>query len=45
MTTRKNSNSTLKAKKGSDILYLCNRDEINGLDSYLDMQGYVIIAL
>jgi len=45
MTTRKNSSSTLKAQKGSNILYLCNHDEVNGLDGYLDMQGYVIIAL
>ena len=45
MTTRKNSSSTLKAQKGLDVLYLCNRDEINGLDIYMDMQGYTLIAL
>ena len=45
MTTRKNSSSVSKAIKGNDILYLSNRDETQGLDIQLDMQGYTIIAL
>lgn len=46
MTTRKNASSTVKAiKKDETTLYLCNRDELNGLDIQLDLQGYTIIAL
>lgn len=42
MTTRKNSSSTIKATKGTEVLYLSNRDEINGLDIQLDLQGYTL---
>lgn len=47
MTTKKNNSSTIKATENAtgQIWYLCNRDEENGLDTYLDMNGYTIEAL
>lgn len=44
MTTIKNSSSTLKAVKGNEVLYLSQRDENNGVDVKLDLQGYTITA-
>lgn len=45
MTTRKNSSSVVKATKDGVTLYLSTRDENNGVDIKLDMQGYTIEAL
>jgi len=51
MSDKKNKYSTCKVvkttKKGNKIIvgYLSKRDEENGLDIRLDMQGYEIIAL
>lgn len=47
MSKRKNKYSVAKVlnKKGYVIGYLSAKDEENGLDSQLDMQGYTIIAL
>lgn len=46
MSTRKNKYSTCVVKKGEKIIgYLCTRDEENGLDIELDMQGYTVEAL
>lgn len=45
MTTRKNSSSTIKATKGTEVLYLSSRDEERGLDIQLDLMGYTIEAL
>ena len=47
MSIKKNKYSTCKVlnKKGQIIGYLSTRDEENGLDSILDLQGYTIIAL
>lgn len=45
MTTRKNSSSTIKVTKGDEVVYLSNRDEVNGLDILLDLQGYTLTAL
>ena len=47
MSIRKNKFSTCKVlnKKGTIVGYLSTRDEKNGLDARLDMQGYKIVAL
>lgn len=47
MSKIKSKYSTCKVvnKKGYIIGYLSKRDEENGLDVQLDMQGYTIIAL
>ena len=47
MSIKKNNYSVAKVinKNGVIIGYLCNRDEENGLDARLDMQGYTIVAL
>lgn len=45
MTNTKNTSSTLKAVKGSEVIYLSQRDENNGVDIQLDLQGYTITAL
>ena len=51
MSTKKTKYSTCKVikttKKGREMVvgYLSQRDEDNGLDIRLDMQGYTIIAL
>ena len=45
MTTRKNSSSVTRATKDGVTLYLSTRDEKNGVDIKLDMQGYKIEAL
>lgn len=45
MTKNKNNSSTVKATKGVDVLYLSSRDENNGLDIKLDLQGYKLEAL
>ena len=47
MSIRKNKFSTCKVlnQKGNVIGYLSTRDEENGLDARLDMQGYKIVAL
>lgn len=45
MTNTRNTSSTLKAVKGSEVIYLSQRDEIVGRDIALDMQGYTITAL
>ena len=47
MSIKKNKFSTCKVlnKKGQIIGYLSTRDEENGLDARLDMQGYTIVAL
>ena len=47
MSERKNKYSTCKVlnQKGNVIGYLSTRDEENGLDARLDLQGYTIVAL
>ena len=47
MSIKKNKYSVSKvvSKKGQIIGYLSTRDEENGLDARLDMQGYTIVAL
>lgn len=45
MTNTKNASSTLKAVKGNEVIYLSQRDENNGVDIRLDLQGYTITAL
>ena len=47
MSIKKNKYSVSKvlSKKGNVIGYLSTRDEENGLDSILDLQGYTIVAL
>ena len=47
MSIKKNKFSTCKVlnKKGNIVGYLSTRDEENGLDVSLDLQGYTIIAL
>ncbi|WP_188353893.1 hypothetical protein [Leuconostoc falkenbergense] len=45
MTYTKNTSSTLKAVKGSGVVYLSKRDEAAGRDIDLDLQGYTITAL
>ena len=41
----KYSVSKVLSKKGNVIGYLSTRDEENGLDARLDLQGYTIVAL
>jgi len=47
MSIRKNKYSVAMVlnKKGRIIGYLSSRDEQNGLDIQLDLQGYTIISL
>ena len=47
MSIKKSKYSTCKVlnKKGTIVGYLSTRDEENGLDARLDMQGYTIVAL
>ena len=45
MTERKNNSSTIKATKGNEVLYLSSRDEMNGLDIEMDLQGYKLETL
>ena len=47
MAIRKNKYSVAAVinKKGRIVGYLSTRDEENGLDARLDMQGYKIVAL
>ena len=47
MSIKKNKYSTCKVinKKGTIVGYLSTRDEENGLDARLDLQGYKIVAL
>lgn len=47
MSIRKNRYSVAKVvnSKGKVVGYLSSKDEENGLDIQLDMQGYTIIAL
>jgi len=47
MSIRKNKYSVAMVlnKKGRLIGYLSSRDEQNGLDIQLDLQGYTIISL
>ena len=47
MSERKNKYSVSKvlSKKGNVVGYLSTRDEENGLDIRLDMNGYTIVAL
>lgn len=47
MSERKNKYSVSKVlnKKGTIVGYLSTRDEENGLDIRLDMNGYTIVAL
>jgi len=42
MTKNKNASSVSKAVKGKEIIYLSLRDEEQGIDMQLDMQGYTI---
>ena len=42
MTTRKNTSSTIKATRGTEVLYLSTLDETHGLDIKLDLQGYAL---
>ena len=42
MTKNKNRSSVSKAVKGTSVVYLSSRDEEQGLDIILDMQGYTI---
>ena len=47
MSIKKNKFSTCKVlnKKGNVVGYLSTRDEENGLDQRLDLNGYTIVAL
>ena len=47
MSNKKNKYSEAKVinKKGTIVGYLSTRDEENGLDIRLDMNGYTIVAL
>jgi len=45
MTKNKNNSSVSKAVKGETIIYLSSRDETNGVDIKLDLQGYKIEAI
>ena len=47
MSIKKSKFSTCKVlnKKGNIVGYLSTRDEENGLDARLDMNGYTIVAL
>lgn len=47
MSERKNKYSVSKvlSKKGTIVGYLSTRDEENGLNIELDLQGYTIVAL
>ena len=47
MSIKKSKYSVAKvlSKKGTIVGYLSTRDEKNGLDARLDMQGYKIVAL
>ena len=47
MSIRKNKYSVSKVlnQKGTIVGYLSTRDEENGLDIRLDIQGYTIVAL
>lgn len=47
MSTQKNKCSVAKVtnEKGYTVGYLSNRDEENGKDIQLDMQGYTVTAL
>lgn len=45
MTKKKNKHSVTVAVKGNERIYLSARDEENGLDILLNLQGYTIIAL
>lgn len=46
MSIKKNKYSVCKVMKGDKIVgYLSSKDEENGLDIQLDMQGFTIIAL
>ena len=45
MTKNKNNSSTVKATKGVDVIYLSSRDEENGVDIILDLQGYKLEAI
>jgi len=45
MTKNKNKSSVSKAIKGETIIYLSLRDETNGIDIKLDLQGYKIEAI
>lgn len=42
---RKNKYSTVVAIKGNEVLYLSSRDEEQGLDIQLDMQGWVVTTI
>ena len=46
MAIKKNKYSVAVVLKGEKVVgYLSRRDEENGLDISLDMQGYTIVAL
>ena len=46
MSIKKNKYSVAKVSNKKGIIgYLCNRDEENGLDINLDLQGYTVEAL
>jgi len=45
MTKNKNNLSVSKAVKGETVIYLSSRDESNGVDIKLDLQGYKIEAI
>lgn len=47
MAIRKNKNSVavVKNDKGAIVGYLSKRDESNGLDIQLDLQGYTVEAI
>lgn len=45
MTKTQAKNSTVKAVKGNETIYLTTQNEANGLDIELDLQGYTIIPL
>ena len=45
MTKNRNKSSVVKAVKGETVIYLSSRDEINGVDIRLDLQGYKIEAI
>ena len=45
MTTKQNASSTVKATKNSVVVYLSARDEAQGIDSILDLDGWKIEAL
>ena len=45
VATNKNKYSVAVATKGGKTLYLSQRDEVQGYDIHLDLQGWDIISI